>query len=266
MNSITGRTVKTLKAKLRKAKASLAEQESKGGVWKQEIQDLETMISENLGPLPLPPEELRLHVGAHPSALKFLKQGLGSSRKVLSLFGEAPEAPILDLGCGSGRTLRWLLSHPNWMKFYRGTDVDGAAIEWLNSHGIEDVRVCTDKLPFAHAEMGGLFSFSVLTHIHPLQFRQWFEELARVLKPGALAYLTFNGEMIRESKKSHQKEAIEEYDDQGWVWHEREGHYKSAAFANHSTIREASEGQFRVRKIVKSDYHRMDALYAERLS
>jgi SAM-dependent methyltransferase len=234
-----------------------------------EIAALENIISTRLGPLPLPPADLRLHVGARPQASNFLNQGWNSSRKALEIFGETPTAPILDWGCGSGRTLRWLLlAHPAWRTFYRGADVDREAIDWLREHGVATVTTCNDMppLPYADREMGGIFSFSVLTHIHPERFRAWFAELARILKPGCLAYLTFNGDSITESKEPHHLKAAEEFRRQGWAWLENEGHYKSAAFASHSFIETAASGVFKVRQISRRGYPpTMDALYAEAL-
>ena len=112
--------------------------------------------------------------------------------------------------------------------------------------------------------MGGLFSFSVLTHIHPQYFRPWFAELARVLRPGALAYLTFNGDTITESNVSHHAKAAEEFRRQGWSWLPHGGHHKSAAFVSHSFVKEAAKGIFNVTKIIRRDYGPMDALFGEK--
>lgn len=225
-----------------------------------------------LGQMPMPPEELRMHVGARPTAHNFLRQGRASSRKVLSIFGESPTTPILDWGCGSGRTLRWLLAYKPWAQFYRGVDVDAQAIEWLQAQGVKTVKVSSSTsidLPYQTAELGGLFSFSVLTHIHPQNFKAWLTELARVMKPGACAYLTFNGDRITEPpiSETHPTHAAD-FGKQGWAWidfsHKR-GHYKSAAFASHDFVKEAAEGLFGVEKIVRQDYNNMDALYGTRL-
>lgn len=235
---------------------------------REEISALEDIISKQIGPLPLPPEDMRLHVGAKATASNFLRQGWASSRKVLSLFGEAPDATILDWGCGTGRTLRWLLTFPAWKQFYRGVDVDQQAIDWLGKNGVSGVKACDPAsiaLPYEANEMGGIFSFSVLTHIHPQYFRAWFAELARILRPGALAYLTFNGDRILESEKPNHAKPADEFRRDGWAWLENEGHYKSAAFVSHPLVEEAARGIFKVRKIVRHDYAVMDALFAEKV-
>ncbi|MFN2499546.1 MAG: methyltransferase domain-containing protein [Pyrinomonadaceae bacterium] len=97
--------------------------------------------------LPLPPEELRLHVGMRTSAANFLAQGSNSSERVLEVFGQSPQKPMLDWGCGSGRTLRWLMAYPAWLEQYHGCDVDTAAIAWLKENGVDRVAVCNDNPP-----------------------------------------------------------------------------------------------------------------------
>lgn len=258
-----------LKNELHEARQALAlVKRPKEDRTRAEVMALEHIISKHFGPLPLPNEELRLHVGAKTTASNFLLQGWQSSRKVLEVFGEEPAGPVLDWGCGTGRTLRWLLDHPVWSENYRGTDVDAVAIEWLKKHGIQNVTVCSDEvisLPYQDTELSGLFSFSVLTHIHPHAFRCWFQEIARVLRPGALAYLTFNGDSITKSKEPHHAATAEAYRAQGFAWLEHPGNYKSAAFVSHDLIREYADGIFQVDKVIKRDYDTMDVLYARAL-
>jgi SAM-dependent methyltransferase len=258
----------TLRAELHEAKVALQQLRTSPDKLQAEIVALEDIISKRLGKLPLPPEDLRLHVGAKPTASNFLLQGWASSRRVLLHFGETPPAPILDWGCGTGRTLRWLLEFPAWRDQYRGTDVDSSAIEWLRKNRIGNVQVCDGKaiaLPYAAAEMAGVFSFSVLTHIHPQFFRAWFTEIARILRSGATAYLTFNGDRITESTEPQHAKAADEFRKQGWCWLEHKGHFKSAAFASHELVAEAASGIFKVARITRRDYQNMDALLATKI-
>jgi SAM-dependent methyltransferase len=255
-----------LKNELHEAQVALAAiRDSREDAARAEVLDLEHIISTRMGALPLPSEELRLHVGTRTTASNFLLQGWHSSRKVLKVFGKEPEGPILDWGCGSGRTLRWLLEYPKWRQNYRGTDVDAEAISWLESRGIKDVTVCSDEtihLPYANDELSGLFCFSVLTHIHPDKFRPWFEEIARILKPGSLAYLTFNGDTITQSPVPSHAAPAQEFLESGSVWIEQAGNYKSAAFMSHERIRKEAEGVFVVEDVIARDYNTMDAMYA----
>ena len=125
--------------------------------------------------------------------------------------------------------------------------------------------MCNDeivRLPYQDAELSGLFSFSVLTHIHPDKFQDWFRELARVLKPGALAYLTFNGDTITESSLPSHAERADAFREHGAAWLDKPGNYKSAAFLSHERIREMAAGIFEIEAVARRDYHSMDALYA----
>ena len=143
----------------------------------------------------LPPPELRMHVGVNEEPLNFWAKGVASSQLVLDVFGRSPAKPILDWGCGSGRTLLWLMRHPKWKKAYRGCDIDEHAIGWLQSQGYANVKVCGEDppLPFEDGSLGGLFSFSVLTHIPGPRHRAWYQEIHRILEPGATALFTVKG-------------------------------------------------------------------------
>lgn len=128
---------------------------------------LRTVNKRHLGNLPLPPESLRLNVGTVTTEANFLAQGAASSGRVLMHFGQVPDGPVLDWGCGSGRTWRWLYQYPAWRKAYHGCDVDAPAIEWLKARGVANVAVTSDEpvLPYPDNHFAGLFCFSVLTHI-----------------------------------------------------------------------------------------------------
>jgi SAM-dependent methyltransferase len=161
----------------------------------KELKDLQTRVRQSEKVIPnilaihgskdlLPPEELRLHVGTTTSAINFYAQGANSARAVVETFGIEPRAPVLDWGCGSGRTLNWLQTLPAWREHYAGCDVDPAAIDWLRRAGVNSVAVCNDDppLPYPDASFDGLFCFSVLTHIHPDYHARWYAEMARVLR------------------------------------------------------------------------------------
>jgi SAM-dependent methyltransferase len=140
---------------------------------RKQVRQLEHIVAKlaacHYGDIPLPPEELRLHVGTNATVSNFLAQGLNSSRRVLEIFGEDPDGPILDWGCGSGRTARWLQAYLGWRENYVGCDVDVEAIAWLRQVGGFRAEVCGDMppLPFGAATFFGVFAFSVLTHIPP---------------------------------------------------------------------------------------------------
>jgi SAM-dependent methyltransferase len=229
-----------------------------------QVMELESIISELLGPLPLPPVGLRRQVHANASAATFLRQGHDACRKVLELFGEMPSAPILDWGCGIGSVLRWLLAYPAWRKIYRGCDAEAEPVAWLQEHGIAAKR-CTTALPYETGEMAGIFSFGALTRIHPSRFRTWFVELGRVLKPGARAYLAFNGDLIVESKEERHVQAIADFRRNGWAWVDNDAQYNSTSFVKHAFVERAASDIFKLHRTARRDYQRMDAMYAERI-
>jgi SAM-dependent methyltransferase len=235
---------------------------------KQQTRDLEKLLiavlQEDRGFHLLPPADLRLHVGSVDAAANWWTQGRNSAARVLEIFGEAPGGLILDWGCGSGRTLHWLHAHPRWREAWRGCDVDASAIRWLASKGFADrVQVCaeTPPLPYADASFSGLYSFSVLTHIHPDRHRLWYAELARVLQPGGRAHVTVQGDgpVLADGRRYHAAE-IEACRRQGWLWAERPGHHKSAAVVSEAFTRAALDGVLEVERYTACGYARLDEL------
>ena len=212
--------------------------------------------------LPLPPAELRLHVGMRTSAINFLAQGSNSSERVLEVFGRNPEKPMLDWGCGTGRTLRWLMTYPAWLAQYHGCDVDTAAISWLKENGLRNVAVCNDDppLPYPDAMFGGVFAYSVLTHIPAEKHRVWYEELRRVLEPGGLAYLTTQGIAILENPIHGIPDATKtEFYNNGHAYLKGDGHYKDAAFVSEQHTLRLLEGLFKLEYYKPEGYNNMDA-------
>jgi len=239
---------------------------------KKQIVWLERLVTELLveqrGYCLMPPPRLRLHVGARDSAANFWNQGRQSSARVIEVFGTDPDGLVLDWGCGSGRTLYWLHAHEGWRRAYRGCDVDQEAIVWLRKHQrIKAVSLCRDEppLPYEDGQFSGLFCFSVLTHIHPLRHADWYREIHRVLKPGGRAYLTVNGDGRASDPQSFTAPEREAFARQGWLWAEREGHYKGAAVAGRAFTLKALEGLFEVEQYRPFGYHNMDDLIVRRL-
>lgn len=224
-----------------------------------------TLNRRHLGDLPVPPEALRLHVGARGSEGNFLAQGAASSERVIRLFGTSPEGPVLDWGCGSGRTWRWLQLFPDWRENYFGCDVDAEAIEWLRGIGGKNLSVCTDepRLPFEDGKFAGLFAFSVLTHIYPEKHSHWYREIRRVLRPGAKAYLTTQGaRIVNEGRVS--PSAAKEFQSTGIAYAKFEGHYKDAALVSEPFTREALKGVLDVVEYRASGYQNMDVIIVQK--
>jgi SAM-dependent methyltransferase len=196
----------------------------------------------------LPPENLRLHVGTISSAANFLAQGYNSARRVVEVFGIHPKQRFLDWGCGSGRTLNWLLPQGTWRDVWHGCDVDEEAITWLHQQGISSAARCKNfpPLPYPDDYFEGLYSFSVLTHIHPEQHRAWYKELNRILRPGSIALLTTQGDAIVASNRIGDRIAIEQYKVLGWCEVKQSGHYKNASLVSPGFTLESLKGYFDV--------------------
>jgi SAM-dependent methyltransferase len=217
--------------------------------------------------LALPPDFLRLHVGTQATTANFLAQGANSSGRVLRTFGKSPQRPVLDWGCGSGRTLRWLWEYPAWREQYRGCDVDRDAIEWLRQQGMASVEVCnpTPPLPYPDDAFAGLFAFSVLTHIHPQEHAAWYHEIARVLRPGGLAYLTTQGRSLADRLPPDARKQLEAH---GFTYVEHEGHCKDAAIASEEFTRAVLAGvpELELGEYTPRGYQNMDAFTVVRVA
>lgn len=231
-----------------------------------EVRQLRVVVRELLDrhhhALDLPPEELRLHVGTTTTVANFLSQGANSSKYVLAVFGTDPQGPVLDWGCGTGRTLRWLWEFPSWRSHYRGCDIDGQAIGWLRSQGVQNVVVSNPDppLPYPERSLSGVFAFSVLTHIHPSRHRDWYAEIKRVLEPGGRAYLTTHGARVAGRLPQPYRRAFEA---DGCTFMESEGHSKDAAVVSEAFTRSALDGILELMEFTESGYQDMDAFLVQ---
>ncbi len=209
---------------------------------------------------PAPPAELRLHVGASDGLVNFWSKGISSSDAVVRAFGVDPGGPVLDWGCGSGRTLLWLRRYDAWRTHYTGCDVDAQAVAWLRSQGVDQVAVCGDSppLPYDEATFVGLFGFSVLTHIPPERHRQWYEELRRILRPGGVAYVTTHGAW-EAGKATEAARRSFEAGGAAYDVHPHTNHYKDSSIVSADFTREAVRGLLDVVDYAEQGYLNQDA-------
>jgi ubiquinone/menaquinone biosynthesis C-methylase UbiE len=96
----------------------------------------------------------------------------------------------LEIGCGGGRLLS---ASANYFGQVAGIDIHNElprVNEQLGRRGIANVELRqTDgrSIPFDDAEFDALYSFVVLQHVEHIDiFRDYFKEIARVLKPGGV--------------------------------------------------------------------------------
>jgi SAM-dependent methyltransferase len=101
----------------------------------------------------------------------------------------APQAGdrVIDLGCGSGRTLLW---NRDWGATTVGVDI----APFFSADARREIDLLLGdlrKLPFADATFGKAFSLDVLEHLSPEALRGMLTEASRVLRPdGALFVYT----------------------------------------------------------------------------
>jgi SAM-dependent methyltransferase len=156
----------------------------------------------------------------------------------------------------------WLRALPAWAAAWHGCDVDTEAIAWLRAQGLTRVAICGDvpPLPYDDRFFGGLFAFSVLTHVHPERHREWLAELHRVTAPGGLVFLTQHGEGAAQGRRRAER-ALRR---RGWAWLERHGHYKSAAFVTEPFGRATARDLFDVERFQARGYQTQDAYLLRR--
>jgi len=101
---------------------------------------------------------------------------------------------VLDLGCGSGRMLRWLdgVRAEVW-----GSDVSAPHIVWCQQNLNPPYRFLTNTscphLPFESAYFDLIYAGSLFTHISEL-VDAWLLEIRRLLRGGGAAYVTIHDE------------------------------------------------------------------------
>jgi len=99
----------------------------------------------------------------------------------------APSAAdrVVDLGCGSGRTLLW---NRDWQAQTVGVDI----APFFATEARRDVDLLLGdlrRLPFADATFTKAFSLDVLEHLSPEALRGMLTEAARVIAPGGTLFV-----------------------------------------------------------------------------
>jgi SAM-dependent methyltransferase len=128
------------------------------------------------------------------------------------LGGLRPEHRVLDIGCGPGRMAVPLTSYLAPRGAYAGFDVVGEEVRWcqraitprfpaftferVDVHNARynpagTVRAHEFRFPYEDAAFDFAFATSVFTHMLPADVEHYLDELARVLRPGGTALLTW---------------------------------------------------------------------------
>jgi SAM-dependent methyltransferase len=178
----------------------------------------------------LPPLDIMPMASGSFNAESYLAVGREFLGYFIQLGQLAPDARVLELGCGCARMAQPLTSYLQGKGSYEGIDVDARAISWCqeqitprfprfrfhhadvyNSTYHRQGKVPPERyrVPFPSAAFDFVFLTSVFTHMLTDGVDNYLEEVARVLRVGGRCLITFfllNEEstgLIRDGKSRH---------------------------------------------------------------
>ncbi len=146
---------------------------------------------------PLPGRLAMMRIGGTADWKFFYERGQATASTLVEAARSAGADPaswrrVLDWGCGCGRIARHMPTHTPATII--GRDIDAYTVKWCTENLDGDFRVSSlaPPLDLPDASIDFVYGFSVLTHLSAPMQAAWFAELGRILKPGALAALTFH--------------------------------------------------------------------------
>lgn len=150
----------------------------------------------------MPPAELMVVVAGTADQAWFSSRGQADATRFLAYaqahgLDTAGPLAVWELGCGCGRIARWLA--PDVLAAggsFHGTDINRRSVAWCaaNLPGRYVVNRLRPPTRLAAGSIDLAYAYSVLTHLREGATRAWLAEVARVLRPGGLALLTFHDE------------------------------------------------------------------------
>jgi SAM-dependent methyltransferase len=160
---------------------------------------------------PLPPIENIVRVSGRKSdQVNFLVSGLTTFNRLDAIarhytgVGIAELDVVVDWGVGCGRVVRHLLERlqPAAARSQTiiGVDIDEVNVKWCQenlsnlSPGVQFNVLSLDGFQLPSDSVDLLYGISIFTHLSEYDQHKWLSEIRRVLKPGAIAILTVNGE------------------------------------------------------------------------
>ena len=109
--------------------------------------------------------------------------------------GIKPGGRYLDFGCSSGRVVRTLSAEFSGSHFY-GCDPNADAIAWASSAMPQSTFFVSPErppLPLEDHLLDGAYAISIWSHFSARAAKYWFDEMARVLRPGGFLMFTTHG-------------------------------------------------------------------------
>lgn len=146
----------------------------------------------------MPEPQRRLRVAGHEAEFLFNLEGYSIAKKLDVLaqrFAGKPLnglGPVLDWGCGCGRTGRFVARNGADL---HGVDIDDDNVRWCSDHIKGRFATISPEPPTAFGDnsFGTIYGISVFTHLSQHHEALWLAELHRIAKPGALLFLSVLG-------------------------------------------------------------------------
>lgn len=207
---------------------------------------------------PMPPAELVVLVSG-PSRRWFSERGRAdatSFRELAAAHGAdvARGLDVLDFGCGAGRIARWLA--PEVIAAggtFTGSDLNRRLSGWCAGHlaGRYLTNGLHPPLALPDAGLDLVYAHSVLTHLTRPTAQAWLGELARVLRPGGLALLTFHDEAYAQTLGPPEVAARLGPDEPYVVWNNAmEGSNYISAWTTRAELAAMAASRFEVAEII----------------
>lgn len=154
--------------------------------------------------LPLPAPELAARIGS-PSLDNFEEIGRRAKVEILRCLPAGfsfAGARCLDFGCGVGRVMRHFVTEAQDAEFW-GCDIDGTSIRWATENLSPPFRFFqlgpSPLLPLESSSFDLVYALAVFSQA----YRDWqlmAMEIRRILKPGGVFFMTFNGQTSTEEQ------------------------------------------------------------------